>query len=99
MFIKNIAFVFALFVAEVCAGSVRERFQAWVDRFAMDFESTMHYESTLSKWVENDKFIEEMNGKNLTYTLGHNHFPVWIPLTLANILECRELSPTTMLVA
>jgi C1A family cysteine protease len=40
----------------------------------MDFESTMHYESTLSKWVENDKFIEEMNGKNLTYTLGHNHF-------------------------
>ena len=74
MFIKNIAFVFALFVAEVCAGSVRERFQAWVDRFAMDFESTMHYESTLSKWVENDKFIEEMNGKNLTYTLGHNHF-------------------------
>jgi hypothetical protein len=74
MFIKNVAFVFALFAAEVCAGSVRERFQAWVDRFAMDFESTMHYESTLSKWVENDKYIEEMNGKNLTYTLGHNHF-------------------------
>ena len=74
MFIKNVAFVFALFAAEVCAGSVRERFQSWVDRFAMDFESTMHYESTLSKWVENDKFIEEMNGKNLTYTLGHNHF-------------------------
>ena len=74
MFIKNVAFVFALFAAEVCAGSVRERFQAWVDRFAMDFESTIHYESTLSKWVENDKYIEEMNGKNLTYTLGHNHF-------------------------
>ena len=74
MFIKNVAFVFALFAAEVCAGSVRERFQSWVDRFAMDFESTMHYESTLSMWVENDKFIEEMNGKNLTYTLGHNHF-------------------------
>ena len=73
MFIKNVAFVFALVAAEVCAGSVRERFQSWVDRFAMDFESTMHYESTLSKWVENDKFIEEMNGKNLTYTLGHNH--------------------------
>jgi hypothetical protein len=74
MFIKNVAFVFALFAAEVCAGSVRERFQAWVDRFAVDFENTMHYESTLSKWVENDKYIEEMNGKNLTYTLGHNHF-------------------------
>jgi C1A family cysteine protease len=74
MFIKNVAFVFALFAAEVSAGTIRERFQAWVDRFAMDFESTMHYESTLSKWVENDKFIEEMNGKNLTYTLGHNHF-------------------------
>ena len=74
MFIKNVAFVFALFAAEVSAGTIRERFQEWVERFAMDFENTMHYESTLSKWVENDKYIEEMNGKNLTYTLGHNHF-------------------------
>jgi C1A family cysteine protease len=74
MFIKNVAFVFALFAVEVSAETIRERFQAWVERFAMDFESTMHYESTLSKWVENDKYIEEMNGKNLTYTLGHNHF-------------------------
>jgi hypothetical protein len=74
MFIKNVAFVFALFAAEVSAGTIRERFQEWVDRFAMDFENTIHYEATLSKWVENDKYIEEMNGKNLTYTLGHNHF-------------------------
>ena len=74
MFIKNVAFVFALFAAEVSAGTIRERFQEWVERFAMDFENTIHYEATLSKWVENDKYIEEMNGKNLTYTLGHNHF-------------------------
>ena len=74
MFIKNVAFVFALFVVPALSKSLRERFQDWVDHFAMNFENTIHYEATLSKWVENDKYIEEMNNKNLTYTLGHNHF-------------------------
>lgn len=74
MFIKNIAFVFALFAAEVCAKSVRERFHDWVYQFDMNFENSNHFERTLSKWSENDKYIEEMNAKNLTFTLGHNHF-------------------------
>jgi len=74
MFIKNVALVFALFAVPALSKSLRERFQDWVDHFAMDFENTIHYEATLSKWIENDKYIEEMNGKNLTYTLGHNHF-------------------------
>jgi len=74
MFIKNVALVVALFAVPALSKSLRERFQDWVDHFAMDFENTIHYEATLSKWVENDKYIEEMNNKNLTYTLGHNHF-------------------------
>jgi C1A family cysteine protease len=74
MFIKNVAFVFALFAVPALSKSLRERFQDWVDHFAMDFENTIHYEATLTKWIENDKYIEEMNNKNLTYTLGHNHF-------------------------
>ena len=74
MFIKNVAFVFVLFAANVCAKSVRERFHDWVDQFNMNFENTNHFELTLSKWSQNDKYIEEMNSKNLTFTLGHNHF-------------------------
>ncbi len=74
MFIKNVALVVALFAVPALSKSVREKFQDWVDHFAMNFENTIHYESTLSKWAENDKYIEEMNNKNLTYTLGHNHF-------------------------
>ena len=74
MFIKNVALVLALFAVPTLSKTLRERFQDWVDHFAMDFENTIHYEATLTKWVENDKYIEEMNNKNLTYTLGHNHF-------------------------
>jgi cathepsin L len=74
MFIKNVALVFALFAVPALSKCLRERFQEWVDQFAVNFENTIHYESPFSNWVENDKYIEEMNGKNLTYTLGHNHF-------------------------
>ncbi len=74
MFIKNVALVVALFAVPALSKSVREKFQDWVDHFAIDFENTIHYESTLTKWIENDKYIEEMNNKNFTYTLGHNHF-------------------------
>ena len=69
MFIKNVALVVALFAVPALSKSLRERFQDWVDHFAMDFENTIHYEATLSKWVENDKYIEEMNGKNLIYSI------------------------------
>lgn len=74
MFFKKIILFAALAVAPVCAISMRERFHLWVDTFKMAFENEIHYESTFMKWTENDKFIEESNNKNLTYTLGHNHF-------------------------
>lgn len=94
MFIKNVAFVFALFVVNVSAKTAR--FHDWVDEFKMNFENNIHYESTLTKWIENDKYIEEMNAKNLTFTLGHNHFSGMDSLEFSKYIEMSGgFSPET----
>jgi C1A family cysteine protease len=50
------------------------RFIDWVDNFNIEFTSDEHFDNVYQKWLSNDKFIEEINGKNLTYDLGHNQF-------------------------
>jgi C1A family cysteine protease len=40
----------------------------------MKFDSHVVFERVFKNWVSNHKFIEEVNSRNLTYTLGHNQF-------------------------
>lgn len=62
-------------VAALSAGATFvERFEEWVSEFKQEFRNTDHREDVMRKWIENDKYIEDMNAKNLTYTLGHNQF-------------------------
>lgn len=60
--------------ATLASGSLLERFEEWVSRFKVKLETREKYGMVLNKWISNDKFIEEINAKNLTYTLGHNQF-------------------------
>jgi C1A family cysteine protease len=64
---------FFLLVA-VASGSLIDKFEDWIREFKIKFETYKHYDSMLEKWIENHKFIEEINAKNLTYKLGHNQF-------------------------
>jgi C1A family cysteine protease len=64
---------FFLLVA-VASGSLIDKFEDWIREFKIKFETYKHYDSMLEKWIENHKFIEEINSKNLTYKLGHNQF-------------------------
>jgi KDEL-tailed cysteine endopeptidase len=64
----------AALIAPVVGSSLRERYHQWINQFNMDFESSMHYEDSFFKWIENDQYIKESNNKNLTYKLAHNHF-------------------------
>jgi len=63
----------SLFVA---ASSLKlgDRFTEWVENFNVEINNVEHREHLFSNWVSNDKYIEESNNKNLTYSLGHNHF-------------------------
>lgn len=61
-------------VAAVNAATLLERFENWAQEFNMEFRDSNHHEDTFAKWALNDKFIEETNNKNITYTVGHNQF-------------------------
>lgn len=56
-----------------CGSPHKARFDQWVANFEIRFRNNKHYEGTFKKWLDNDKYIEEVNAQNRTYTLGHNH--------------------------
>jgi C1A family cysteine protease len=51
-----------------------DRFESWVNKFKIEFENENHMFSIFNKWIINDRFIDIINGRNLTYKLGHNQF-------------------------
>ena len=68
--------VSVLFCATAVVGSERflDRFENWVNKFHIKILNEEHYLAIYNKWLSNDKYIEEINNKNLTFTLGHNQF-------------------------
>ncbi len=72
--------VFAAFVA-MAHGALNykdantlNRFSTWMNRFNIESKDEGHLAHIFDNWISNDKYIEEVNGKNLTYTLGHNAY-------------------------
>jgi C1A family cysteine protease len=63
-----------LFLFSTVKASFMNRFIDWVRDFNIEFRNDEHFDNIYQKWLSNDKFIEEINGKNLTYDLGHNQF-------------------------
>ena len=54
---------------------LQERFHEWADSHKVALpEDDSAYLHIFTNWRSNDKLIEETNGRNLTYTLGHNAF-------------------------
>ena len=49
-------------------------FDDWAHQFKIKFNDDNHLYSVFAKWVDNHKFIETTNEKNLTFTLAHNQF-------------------------
>ena len=74
--IGNIFLVTSLLtvISTAASKTLRERFHDWVVEHEVSFINTAHEYKTFSTWVENDKYIDTINSKNMTYTLGHNQF-------------------------
>jgi len=51
-----------------------ERYQKWVDEYKINVRDNEHFRSMFDNWLENHKYIEEVNARNLTYSLDHNQF-------------------------
>ena len=65
--------ILCLLAVGVSAHDFGARFEQWASDFQMSFHDGSHRAHVFESWVSNDKFISEVNAKNLTYTLGHNH--------------------------
>jgi len=58
----------------LCEAS-NERFHEWAEKHHIELPSDINpYMHMLQNWQDNDRIIKEMNSRNLSYTLGHNHF-------------------------
>ena len=51
-----------------------DRFENWVQKFRIQFQTKNHLYDTLRKWMTNDEYIDRMNQLNRPYTLAHNQF-------------------------
>ena len=57
--------------------SQRDRFEAWIKQYKMTLtfgDKNDGFKKAWSAWAANDKIIQEVNAKSLSYKLGHNHF-------------------------
>ena len=66
--------IFLLLALPFVNSSLITRFESWINEFEIAIETDEQYSSTLKKWVNNNRFIEDTNSRNLTYKLGHNQF-------------------------
>ncbi len=80
---KLYTMIFAIFAAFVAMAqgalnyrdaNTLNRFSTWMNRFNIESKDEGHLSHIFDNWISNDKYIEEVNGMNLTYTLGHNAF-------------------------
>jgi len=53
---------------------VVEKFENWFSRFNIYSENESHLKNLFNNWLDNDKYIELTNSRNLTYTLNHNQY-------------------------
>ena len=57
----------------VMGANLYDKFDDWKRQYKIVIEKN-NEDHVYSNWVENHKYIEEMNSRNLTYKLGHNEF-------------------------
>lgn len=56
--------------------SLFDKFEQWIIDFKYNIDSSDHFYSAFGKWIDNNEYIEIINSKGLTYSLGHNQFSV-----------------------
>lgn len=66
--------LFLTFAYKVQSQQVVDRFADWMTKHQIQSKDESHLAHIFDNWVENDKYIKEVNSKNLSYTLGHNAY-------------------------
>lgn len=66
--------ILSLLTITASAESEWSKFSHWVQHFKIIAESETHLGRMFHTWVDNNAFIQEINDRNLSYSLGHNQF-------------------------
>ena len=67
------SYIFVLTYLSLSYASITDRFYNWVNTHNIDLHVS-DYDHVFENWFNNDKFIQQHNAKNLSYTLGHNRY-------------------------
>ena len=68
--------------------SILDRFREWADVHKISIpDSDDSFLHMLESWRNNDRIIKETNAKNLSYTLGHNHFSGMNSIEFAELMR------------
>jgi C1A family cysteine protease len=75
MTIIKLIFITTAFLSLVSAREpILNRFKSWASDFNVDIIDETKLVNIFENWIDNDRFIDEHNSKNLSYVLGHNQF-------------------------
>lgn len=73
MFLRFLTFI-VFFSTSLAIPCLLQEFENWISDFKINIANEEHFNSVFSKWIDNHKYIENINSKNLSYKLGHNQF-------------------------
>ncbi len=76
--------------------SIFQRFLNWAETHSIDISDRFVQEHVYSNWIVNDKYIDEINGKNLTYQLGHNAYSGYSTDEFAEIMGFNGQRPNNL---
>lgn len=83
-----IKYILYLCLFKLTLGNKFIRFDEWVSKYDI-----LYGDNVLYNWLDNDKYIETINAKNLTYKLGHNEWSGYSSdefIELMNRLKSRK---------
>ncbi len=71
----KLASIFAIITNVISSNTpIMDRFKNWIEIHKIQARDDAHLDHIFNNWFSNDKYIEEINSKNLSYTLGHNAY-------------------------
>jgi len=74
MSIINCILITSFFISALAREPILTRFKNWANLFDIDIRDENKLINIFENWIDNDRFLEQHNLKNLSYVLGHNQF-------------------------
>jgi KDEL-tailed cysteine endopeptidase len=62
------------FLITIASSKIVDVFEEWINQHEINIDDDLAYDKIFKNWLENDRYITEINSMNLTYKLAHNAY-------------------------